>query len=41
LWYATAFIKNIENKLSVVTGSASSITMSDPRTFGVRAGFRF
>jgi len=40
-WYATAFIKNIENKLSVVTGSASSITMSDPRTFGVRAGFKF
>ncbi len=41
LWYATAFVKNIENKLSVVTGSASSITMSDPRTFGMRAGFRF
>lgn len=40
-WYLTAFVKNIENKVSLVTGSASSVTMSDPRTFGVRAGFKF
>lgn len=40
-WYLTAFVKNIENKVSLVTGSASSVTMSDPRTFGVRAGMKF
>ena len=40
-WYATAFVKNIENKVGLVTGSASSVTMNDPRTFGVRAGFKF
>ena len=40
-WYATAFVKNIENKVSLVTGSASSVTMSDPRTFGLRTGFKF
>jgi iron complex outermembrane receptor protein len=40
-WYASAFIKNIENKVSVVTGNATSLTMSDPRTFGVRAGVKF
>jgi len=40
-WYLSAFVKNIENHISVVSGSASSITMSDPRTFGARAGFRF
>ncbi|WP_022678317.1 TonB-dependent receptor [Novosphingobium sp. B-7] len=40
-WYASAFIKNIENKVSLVTGNATSLTMSDPRTFGVRAGVKF
>ena len=40
-WYLSAFVKNIENHVSLVTGSASSVTMSDPRTFGVRAGFKF
>lgn len=37
----TAYIKNIENNVSLVTGSASSVTLSDPRTFGVRAGYKF
>ena len=41
VWYATAWVKNIENNVSLVTGSASSVTMSDPRTFGVRAGMKF
>jgi iron complex outermembrane recepter protein len=40
-WYLTAFVKNIENKVALVTGSASSVTMTDPRTFGVRAGIKF
>ncbi|NKJ44287.1 TonB-dependent receptor [Novosphingobium sp. SG720] len=40
-WYATAFVKNIENKVALVTGSATSLTMTDPRTFGVRAGVKF
>jgi iron complex outermembrane receptor protein len=39
-WYLSAYIKNIENNVSLVSGSASSVTMSDPRTFGVRAGMR-
>jgi iron complex outermembrane receptor protein len=40
-WYLSAYIKNIENNVSLVAGSASSVTMSDPRTFGVRAGFHY
>jgi len=40
-WYVTGFVKNIENKVALVTGSASTITLSDPRTFGARAGFKF
>ncbi len=40
-WYLSAYIKNIENNVSLVAGSASSVTMSDPRTFGLRAGFHY
>jgi iron complex outermembrane receptor protein len=40
-WSITAYIKNIENKVSLVTGSGSQATMSDPRTFGVRLGAKF
>jgi iron complex outermembrane receptor protein len=40
-WNIQAYVKNIENKLSLVTGSASSLTLSDPRTYGIRAGFKF
>jgi iron complex outermembrane receptor protein len=41
-WYVQAFAKNLENEI-VVTGADSyaNITPGDPRTFGLRAGFRF
>jgi iron complex outermembrane receptor protein len=40
-WSVSAYVKNIENKVSLVTGNATSLTMSDPRTFGVRLGAKF
>jgi iron complex outermembrane recepter protein len=40
-FYISAFVKNIENFLEIRNASADSVTPSDPRTFGVRAGFKF
>jgi iron complex outermembrane recepter protein len=43
-FYVGAFVENLENDLVVTsasTGGFGSVTFSDPRTFGVRAGFKF
>jgi iron complex outermembrane recepter protein len=43
-FYVGAFVENLENELvvtSATTGGFGSVTFSDPRTFGVRAGFKF
>jgi iron complex outermembrane recepter protein len=43
-FYIGAFVENIEDNLVVTsasTGGFGSVTFSDPRTFGVRAGFKF
>ncbi len=40
-WYLQGYVKNLENFLEIRAGSADTVTPSDPRTFGVRAGFRF
>lgn len=43
-WYIQAYIKNIENSIVVSgasTGAFGTIYVSDPRTYGVRAGFSF
>ncbi len=40
-FYITAFVKNIENFLEIRAATADTVTPSDPRTFGVRAGFSF
>ncbi|MCY1672966.1 TonB-dependent receptor [Novosphingobium sp. SL115] len=43
-FYVAGFVENIENNL-VITGAGvgafGSVTFSDPRTYGVRAGFKF
>jgi iron complex outermembrane recepter protein len=43
-FYIGAFVENLENNLVVTsasTGGFGSVTFSDPRTLGVRAGFKF
>jgi iron complex outermembrane recepter protein len=43
-FYVGAFVENLENDLVVTsasTGGFGSVTFSDPRTFGVHAGFKF
>jgi len=40
-FYATAFVKNIENKIALVTIGGGTATTTDPRTYGIRAGFKF
>jgi iron complex outermembrane recepter protein len=38
------FAENLENNLVVTsasTGGFGSVTFSDPRTYGIRAGFKF
>jgi iron complex outermembrane recepter protein len=40
-WNIQAFVKNIENFIEIRNASGDTITPSDPRTFGVRAGFKF
>jgi iron complex outermembrane recepter protein len=43
-YYVGAFVENLENDLvvtSATTGGFGSVTFSDPRTIGVRAGFKF
>ena len=39
-----AFVENLENNLvvkSASTGGFGTVTFSDPRTYGIRAGFKF
>jgi iron complex outermembrane receptor protein len=43
-FYLGAFVENLENNLVVTnagTGGFGNVTFSDPRTYGVRAGFKF
>jgi len=43
-WYLQGFVKNVENSLAVnnvTSGSFSFLNVTDPRTYGVRAGFKF
>ncbi len=43
-FYVAAFVENIEdnvNLTSVITGTFANAIFSDPRTYGVRAGFQF
>jgi iron complex outermembrane recepter protein len=43
-FYVGAFVENLENNLVVTsagTGGFGNVTFSDPRTYGVRAGFKF
>jgi iron complex outermembrane receptor protein len=43
-FYVAAFAENLENDVvvtSVTTGANGSLTFGDPRTYGVRAGFKF
>jgi iron complex outermembrane recepter protein len=35
------FVKNIEDKVALVTVGGGNVTMTDPRTYGIRAGFKF
>jgi iron complex outermembrane recepter protein len=40
-WYLQAFVKNLENFLEIRNASADTVSVSDPRTFGIRAGFKY
>jgi iron complex outermembrane recepter protein len=43
-FHVGAFVENLENNLVVTsagTGGFGSVTFSDPRTYGIRAGFKF
>jgi iron complex outermembrane recepter protein len=43
-YYIAAFAENLENDVvvtSVTTGANGSLTFGDPRTYGIRAGFKF
>jgi iron complex outermembrane receptor protein len=43
-WYLQGFVRNLENSLVVSgasSGAYSGVTLQDPRTYGVRTGFRF
>ncbi|MDP3549066.1 MAG: TonB-dependent receptor [Novosphingobium sp.] len=43
-FYIAGFVENLENNLVVTgatTGLFGSVTFADPRTYGVRAGFKF
>jgi len=43
-FYVAGFVENLENNLIVTgasTGLFGSVTFADPRTYGVRAGFKF
>jgi iron complex outermembrane receptor protein len=41
-WYVQGFAHNLENHIQITSIDGSdNITISDPRTYGVRAGFKF
>ena len=40
-WYVQAYAKNLENKRLLGVYELQSFTLSDPRQYGVRAGFKF
>jgi iron complex outermembrane recepter protein len=43
-WYVQGFVQNLENNITLAaasSGLAASATIEEPRTFGVRAGFKF
>jgi len=43
-WYLQGYVKNIENAIVIsyaATTSFPSVQLSEPRTYGVRAGYKF
>ena len=40
-WYVAAFAKNLENFLEIRSATSDAVTPGDPRTYGIRAGFKF
>ena len=43
-WYLQGFVRNVENSIVVSTASSGAfagVQIQDPRTYGVRTGFRF
>ena len=43
-WYVQGFAKNLENRVvinDVTSGSNQQVSVNEPRTYGVRAGFKF
>jgi iron complex outermembrane recepter protein len=40
-WYVQGFVKNIENFLELRNADGDTVVPSDPRTFGIRAGFKY
>jgi iron complex outermembrane recepter protein len=40
-WYLQGFVKNIENYLELRNADGDTVVPSDPRTFGIRAGFKY
>ena len=43
-WYLQGYVKNLENSIVVTTASSGpfgSVSIADPRTYGVRAGLKF
>ncbi|NBC36957.1 TonB-dependent receptor [Novosphingobium sp. FSY-8] len=43
-WYVQGFVKNIENAITVASASsgiAATVTFQEPRTYGIRTGYKF
>lgn len=43
-WYIQGFVRNLEDEIvvsSVTSGNFASVQIADPRTYGMRAGFKF
>jgi iron complex outermembrane receptor protein len=40
-WYVQAFGKNLEDKIQITSAALQSVNITEPRTFGLRAGVEF
>ena len=40
-WHVQAFARNLENKIQITSAGPQTVNISEPRTFGMRAGFDF
>jgi iron complex outermembrane receptor protein len=40
-WYVQAFAQNLENFIEIRNATSDTVTPSEPRTYGIRAGFKF